>query len=541
MIRMCIVLHFILLPYLIFGQEKNRPKLVVGIVVDQMRADYLHRFSGNFGPDGFNRLLEDGFVVKNMHYNYLPTATGPGHASIFTGTTPINHGIVANDWYSRQDKKIVYCTLDDKEVLVDGESKTHQFSMYSRSPRNLLSTTITDELKLSSNGRSKIIGISLKDRGSILPAGHMADFALWFNTHTGNFITSSYYSKSLPTWLKNFNKRKIADSILNLTWEAKFKLSKYQNSGTDNQAGEKTFIGKEGNSFPYNLRKLRKDNGNFGLIPQIPFGNTLLTKLAINVITNEHMGIGKETDFLTISYSSTDYVGHNFGIRSKELEDTYVRLDAEIETLLSFLDSKIGENNYLLFLTADHGASDNPNFLKKSRLSGESLKLANIKEELNRNLSKKFGYEEWVIYLDKTQVYLKYADGNRLSICEEAIKILKDTEGIKQVYLPSTDQNRHFGVDSFFKKSFNIKRSGDILFHLEEGWMPERKYGTTHGTAYNSDTHVPMIWYGKNIRQGRTYKKYSIDQIASTLSFLLNIPLPSSANKEPIIEVLKRD
>ncbi|GMN11293.1 alkaline phosphatase family protein [Croceitalea sp. MTPC9] len=539
MIRKWNVFCSLLISLFSFGQTIDRPKLVIGIVVDQMRADYLYRFSDNFGTDGFNKLTKQGFVVKNMHYNYVPTATGPGHASIFTGTTPINHGIVANDWYSRKERKMMYCVEDGNVFLVDSTKDTVGLSIFSRSPKNLQSTTITDVLKLSSYGRSKVIGISLKDRGAILPSGHLANYAFWFNMDSGNFITSSYYAKSLPNWLKYFNKRQLPDSLLNLTWNPQIPIEKYTNSGADDAPDEKIYFGKKKAIFPYGLKKLRQNNNNYALIPQIPFGNDLLTRLAIATISGENMGSGNSTDFLTISYSSTDYVGHNFGIRSKEIEDTYIRLDNNIATLLTYLDKKIGQGNYLVFLTADHGASDNPLFLGESRLPGKFINLNEIKNLLNTKLSEKFGSNEWVIHIDKTQVFLNITDVNHNAVIETASKILGETNGVKQVYNPNIDANPNYGVDSFFKNSYNNKRSGDILFHLEDGWMPKRNYGTTHGTAYNNDTHVPMIWYGHNIDNGNTYKRYTIDNIAPTLSFLLDIPLPSSSNGHPIIEVIR--
>lgn len=292
----------------------------MGIVVDQMRAEYLYRFQDNYSENGFKRLMQEGFNVKNMHYNYVPTTTGPGHASIYTGTTPKNHGIVANDWYSRKKNKMTYCAEDEQVFLVDSQNDHKgEINGYSRSPKNMKSLTITDELKLFSNGRSKVIGTSLKDRAAIFPAGHLADYAFWYNTETGNFITSSYYSKSLPKWLQKFNNQHQADSLLNLTWNPLRPITDYKNSSPDSTTLEKVFIGKGKATFPYNLKTLRKKNGNFALIPQVPFGNTLLTQMAKAIISGEEMGKNQEIDFLTISYSSTDYLGHGFSIRSKAM------------------------------------------------------------------------------------------------------------------------------------------------------------------------------------------------------------------------------
>lgn len=524
-----------------FAQQTDKPKLVVGIVVDQMRAEYLYRFQDNYSENGFKRLIREGFNVKNMHYNYIPTTTGPGHASIFTGTTPANHGIVANDWYDESKKQTVYCAEDETVFLVDGQnnSKKEQ-NKYSRSPKNLQSLTITDELKLFSNGRSKVIGLSLKDRASILPSGHLADYAFWYHTETGDFITSSYYSDSLPKWLQKFNGKKIADSLLNLTWKTALPIEKYTNSGQDDATMEKIFIGKQDATFPYNFKKLRKENGNFAMLTQIPFGNTILTQLAKTTISSEEMGKHDDTDFLTLSYSSTDYVGHNFGIRSKELEDTYVRMDTEIAELLTFLDMEVGENNYVLFLTADHAASDHPEFLKKSRLPGKFFDLETIKRMLNTELTKLYGEADYVAYMDATQIYFNESSTPKEELLKGALIILKSFEGIKEVYIPTLHNSRNLAIDSFFRKNYNTENSGDIILQFKSGWMVRRTEGTTHSSSYNDDTHVPLLWYGKDIPQGETINNYGIDQIVPTLSMLLNIPLPSASSRYPINEVFKK-
>lgn len=539
--RLFFILCFLSLNVL-YAQQEKKPKLVVGIVIDQMRAEYLYRFQNNYSEEGFKRLLKEGFNVKNTHYNYIPTATGPGHASIYTGTTPENHGIVNNDWYDRALKKMTYCAVDTTVTLVDSDKKqTHSFTTGKRSPRNLKTTTITDELKLFSNGRSKIIGISLKDRGAIFPAGHLADVAYWYNIENGNFVSSTYYTKQLPEWLIAFNNTHRADSLLNLTWNTFLPIDKYINSGTDNATFEKVYEGRETPVLPYNLKKLRKDNGNFKLIAEVPYGNTLITQLAAEAIKKENLGQGKETDFLTISYSATDYVGHYFGIRSKEVEDTYVRMDREIALLLKTLDKEVGTNNYTLFLTADHGASDNPHFLKQSRLPGKFYSPKKIKEELNTYLSREFGESDYIAFIDKTQVYFNKMTTPKELIIKKAASFLKTIKGVKAVFTPNVPERSLYknNIQNVINNSFYLENSGDILMHFHSGWMVERPYGTTHGTMYTSDTHVPLLWYGHNIPKGETVKKYVITQIAPTLSMLLNIPLPNSSNSSPIEELFK--
>ncbi|MEX0315729.1 MAG: alkaline phosphatase PafA [Allomuricauda sp.] len=539
MIRLIIVLFTC---QFVLGQQQDVPKLVVGIVVDQMRAEYLYRFQDNYGEDGFKRLLREGFNVKNMHYNYVPTATGPGHASIYTGTTPANHGIVANNWYDRKMGREVYCTEDWDVFLVEGnrEDNNLTLSAHSRSPKNLMTTTVTDQLKLFTNSRSKVVGISLKDRGAILPAGHMADYAFWLNIMTGDFVTSSYYSESLPDWLIEFNKRKVADSLLGCEWNFLRAKSDYINSGPDNNGFEKIFEGRNSSMFPYQLRRLKKNNGNYGLIAETPFGNTLLTELAMATILGEKMGKGSDTGFLALSFSSTDYIGHAFGIRSKELEDTYIRLDQEIAKLLGFLDVNIGKDNYLIFLTADHAGSDNPVFLNRSRLPGKFFDTKVIRDTLESKLSQQFGKKDYIAYCDYTQIYMHESFKDDMNILKAVGKVLVAMEGIKEIYVPSFDASRHLEIDSFFRKSYNRDNSGDILLHFKSGWMLARNFGASHSTAYNDDTHVPMLWFGHGIPKGKSVKHHTIDQIAPTLSMLLDIPLPNASVRTPILEVFEK-
>lgn len=528
----------------LIGQENNKPKLVVGIVIDQMRAEYLYRFQDNYSEDGFKRLLRNGYNVKNMHYNYVPTATGPGHTSIYTGTTPTNHGIVSNDWYSRALKRIVYCVEDSTVNLIDndGINKDLKYGNYSRSPKNIKTTTITDELKLFTNGRSKVIGISLKDRGAICPAGHLADAAYWYNSDNGHFITNTYYMDKLPNWLVAFNKEKKADSLLSLVWKPLLPIENYNNSIEDNASFEKVFKGRTTSTFPYDLEELRLENGNYGLLNEVPYGNTILTQLAETLIKEEQLGKGKETDFLTISYSSTDYVGHHFGIRSKELEDTYVRLDRDIASLLECLDKQIGKDNYLLFLTADHAASDNAVFLETKRLLGKFYSPKNIKEGLNNYLSQAFGTSEYIAYMDKTQIYFNLVKASKEEIIKKAVSYMKKQEGVKEAFAPEilgwNINNSTLG--NLILNSYNSKESGDIIYIMESGWMGNREFGTTHSTSYSGDTHVPLLLYGHNIPKGGTSMKKDITQIAPSLSILLSMPLPSASDKNSIIELFSK-
>ena len=518
-----------------------RPKLIIGVVIDQMRAEYLYRFENNYSDDGFKRLMSEGFHVKNAHYNYLPTATGPGHSSIYTGTTPANHGIVANEWYDNKLERVVYCAEDSMVFLADKFKMYKKVSSFSRSPKKLQVTTITDELKLFSNGRSKVIGVSLKDRGAIFPAGHLADAAYWYNGLNGKFVTSTYYKEKLPLWLQEFNNKKIPDSLLGLTWDTLLPIQEYTNSEPDNAPFEKRFIGRKNNTFPYDLKKISEKNEGHGLLMEVPQGNTLLTELVKAAVVGEQLGKGVETDFLTISYSSTDYIGHHFGIRSKELEDTYVRMDREIETLLNSLDKEVGKGNYTLFLTADHGGSDHPPFLVSKKLPGKFYDPQEIKRKLNNYLFEKFGVKQLISFMDKTQIYIADNDLSKEKLYNEIIAYLHTVEGIQEVFAPTlkTQALSNSTLSDFIKNSYHSDESGAILYHMTPGFMEQRMYGTTHGNASTGDTHVPLLWYGAKIPKGSIVKRINITQIVPSLSFLFNIPLPNRSDRTPIEELFQ--
>lgn len=514
----------------------ERPRLVVGIVVDQMRHEYLYRYYEKYGEGGFKRLMDQGFMNKNTHYNYIPTFTGPGHASIYTGTVPATHGIIANSWYDRKRKKYIYCTEDSIVSAIGGTESGGNVS-----PRNMLSTTITDELRLSNNMRSKVISISIKDRGAILPAGHTANAAYWYAPSTGHFISSTYYMEKLPGWADTFNKQQLADKYLNETWNTLLPIKEYTQSGKDDSPYEAILQGKGKPVFPYNLSELRQANGNFGLLPSTPFGNSITKDMAMAAIKGEKLGADEFTDFLAVSFSSTDYIGHGYGPNSVELEDTYLRLDKDIEGLLNFLDKEVGENNYLLFLTADHAVADVPQFMTDSKIPSGYLPITEIVNKANAYLNEKFGIGTWVEAVVNDQVYLnkKQLRENQASeenILNELANYLEDFNGISSAYTALEMKSRSFsdGIPALLQRGYNGKRSGDVLLVLEPGWIDQTTIATTHGSGYNYDTHVPLIWYGWKIKPGQSVKYHPVTDIAPTLSMMLNINFPSGSSGNPI-------
>jgi predicted AlkP superfamily pyrophosphatase or phosphodiesterase len=523
-------------------QKVKKPKLVVGIVIDQLRHDYFERYADNFGEDGFKRLISEGFYNHNTHYNYIPTFTGPGHASVYTGTTPATHGIIANNWYDKNIKTSVYCAEDTSVYTIGSTSEAGLMS-----PHRMLSSTITDELGLATNFKSKVIGISIKDRGSILPAGHKPTGSFWYDKSNGHFVSSSYYgNEELPSWLQEFNNRNLADDYLNQTWELSMPLEKYTQSTADDMPYEMTVRGKEKPVFPYDLKALRAENGNFGLLPNTAFGNTILADLAIATMEGEEMGQDDITDFLALSFSSTDYIGHGFGPRSVEVQDTYIKLDKEIGRLFKHLDEKVGKGNYLIFVTSDHGCAEVPEYLQANKIPADHYDGKAYVKNMSNALNQKFGAGEWIEDFSNEQFFLNHEliaeknidlDAIRKFMVNEVLKL----EGVAEAYSASDMQSAEFTNHkaAALQMGYNFKRSGDVLLILEPGWFYQTRSATTHGTGYAYDTHVPLIWYGSGIKSGKSYKRQNIDDIAVTLAHILGTSLPNSATGEPIEEVLE--
>ncbi len=519
-------------------KSQERPKLVVGIIVDQMRQDYLYKFADRYSEGGFKRLVNEGFMMKNGHYNYMPTYTGPGHASVYTGTTPATHGIIGNNWYVRSLKKSIYCAEDSTVTAVGGTAGNGQIS-----PRNLLSTTITDELRFATNKRSKVVGIAIKDRGASLPAGHLGD-AYWFDNENGEFMTSTYYYEELPQWVKSFNAKKLPERYLSQTWETLYPIETYVQSIDDNNEFESPFIGKDTPTFPYDLAALKENNGGPGMIASTPFGNSFTLDFAYAAIEGEQLGSRGETDFLAVSFSSPDYIGHRFGPASKEVEDNYLRLDLEMEKFLNFLDDKYGKGEYLIFLSADHGVADVTSYMASEKVPSGNYNSRFVASQLKGYTNEKYGEGEWIINTSNEQVFLNHELAKEkgvdlIAMQNDLAAYLLKFEGIKEVFTAHAMRNTEFTRDKpgLLQMGYNQKASGDLLLILEPGWLSGGSRGTTHGTGYTYDTNVPILFFGWHVKAGSSSRRASITDIAPTLSMLLNIRLPNGATGHPITEI----
>lgn len=518
------------------------PKLVLGIVIDQMRWDYLNRFAPLFKQNGgFKRMMQEGFSCDNTQIGYTPSITACGHSGIYTGSVPAIHGITGNAWWDALQKRSVYCT-EDKTVAGVGAKGSSDGQM---SPRNLQTTTISDELRLSTNFRSKVIGIAIKDRGAILPAGHSANGAYWFDAKSGYFITSTYYSNQLPEWVNQFNNRKLPDSLLNLGWQKALKDEVYPLYATaDEKPYEGTPFGKNQTKMPYDLK--RTENEGYGKLPSTPHGNTITAEMAKAAVLAEELGKDDVTDLLAVSFSSPDYIGHAFGPNSWELVDNYVRLDEELGKLFDFLDAKVGKGKYTAFLSADHAVAHVPGFMKENKLPGGTLNDKSMLSDLNALVKNQYGIDGAVVSLYNYQVHLDRdkldsLKADQKSIINTIITFLKKKEPVSNAFAtadilttPIPKVLREKLANGFF-----YNRSGDIQIILKSGYIDGGATGTTHGLWYPYDAHIPLLWYGWGIRKGRSSKEVHMHDIASTIAALLRIQEPSGNIGQPITEVLK--
>lgn len=391
-----------------------------------------------------------------------------------------------------------------------------------------------------------MIAISIKDRGSALPGGHFSDGSYWYDSNTGNIMTSSYYMDDLPNWVKNFNNKKLADHYLNQVWDTKKPISEYTESGVDNSPYERGFRGRDTPTFPYDLAELRKSNGNFELLPLTAFGNSILNDLALASIDAEDLGGDDVTDFLAISYSSPDYIGHNFGPQSKEVQDNYVRLDLEIEGLLNFLDKKVGKGNYVVFLTGDHGVAENSQRMKDDKFKVDNINSSDLNAYIDRAMMQKFGAAEWFEGPRGYDSFLNHdlIKERNLDLYEVQSFVAQTAMKYTGVYLvmTATDLARNSYADqlrSLMQNSFHPKESGDLKMVLDPAWQRGGTQGTGHGNAWTYDTHIPIIFYGWGIDMGTSVRKIDITDIAPTISMLLEIRLPSGTTGKPIFEAMR--
>lgn len=504
---------------LIFAKSQEvKPKLVIGIVVDQMRYDYLQKFKNDYGEGGFNRLMTEGEVYHKMHYNYKPTYTGPGHASVFTGTTPAHHGIIANNWYNRTSGKNLYC--------VEDESKENFLS-----PANLKAQTIADVLKLKFLGQSKTYGVALKDRGAILPVGRSANAAFWFDSRKGKWVSSTYYQMD-SSLLEKFNQRDFKAEFMAEDWTLTHDLESYSESRADNSiAYEAPHYNGGRVSFPYDSKKLF-EHRKFDALKATPFGNQMTIDLAQFLIEEESLGKDEYTDFLSVSFSATDYIGHQFGVLSKEVHDCYVKLDLQLSSFIDYLDDEVGRDQYILFLTSDHAAGENPNALKDKGISAGYIDRKQLKNLTDSLLDKSFGEEDWIESFQNLNFYLDHKLLNRKSLTVTDIyqavhKELISRSSVADVWMSGKTSDSKY--DEMIKEGFLENRSGDIILLEESNYVSYGRKGSTHGSPYNYDTHVPFLIFGGGIAAQQYSESYVITDIAAIICAKLLLSPPDKS------------
>ena len=522
------------------SNEFERPKLVVGIVVDQMRYDYISRFWNGYSEGGFKRLVKEGFNFKNNHYNYAPTSTGPGHASVYTGTTPASHGIIGNDWYDKEIGASVYCAADNTYASVGTSSAAGQMS-----PKQLLTTTISDQLKLHTQSRSKVIAIALKDRGAVLPGGHTADAAYWFHgKEEGSWISSTFYMEALPSWVTQFNSK--VPQQYKKPWDLLRSEKAYTQSGSDKNNYEGTYRGETAAVFPHDLVSLWEANGAYDILKATAYGNSLTADFALAALKGENLGKGVDTDFLAVSFSSTDYVGHQFGVNSREIEDTYYRLDLDLERLLKALDAQVGPGNYSLFLTADHAAVQVPTYLNDLKIPSGYFDSKVFKEKLNAYVADHFGSEDLIENISNYQVFLNrdlaaQLDINLREIQEDLAQFILQDSAVERTYTAHQMWGGEYtkGIPYILQNGYNPKRSGDVLFVLKPAVISYSRTGSTHGSPQIYDTHTPLLFYGKGFKRGASYERSEIPDIAPTVAAMLGIAFPNGTTGKPLTQVLE--
>lgn len=520
----------------------SRPKLVVGIVVDQMRWDFLYRYYNRYKPNGgFRRMLDKGFTCENTFIPYAPTVTACGHTCIYTGSVPAVHGITGNAWYDKLKRRSVYCTEDTSVHTIGAPEGVNG----KQSPRNMLTTTICDELMMATNFRSKVIGIAIKDRGGILPAGHSATAAYWYDSRNGNWITSGFYGMTqLPAWVQEFNSRKLADAYYKTGWSTLYPLATYTQSTADEKPYESTPFGAAVKGFPYDLSGYA--GTNYGVLPSTPFGNSMTFEMAKAAVKGEGLGKDSITDFLAVSFSSPDYVGHSFGPNSIETEDTYLRLDQELGELFRFLDATVGAGQYTAFLSADHGVANVPGFMQEHRLPGLPADDAPIMAEMAPLLKQQFGADKLIVSSYNYQVHLDHKLMDSLKIDAMAVKkwiaaYMEKKEPIARAFILDEVmlEPMPLKIREMIANGYYPTRSGDIQFILKPHYIDGGARGTTHGLWNPYDAHIPLLWYGWGIKPGKLNRETYMTDIAPTLAALLRIQMPGGCIGQVIPEVLK--
>lgn len=523
------------------NNQGKRPKLVVGIVIEEMRYEMLLRYWDSFGENGFKKIIDNGAFCTNAKYNYLITQNSVGQATIVTGTNPSYHGIISDTWYNRLTDKIVHSADDSRFNYVNGN-----VSLGNYSPNNLLVSSIGDEIKIAFNEKSKVISLALNPVSSVISGGRLANYAFWYNDENGAWTTGSYYSDSLPQWAKDFNNKKFQDIYMNKTWSSLKSLAdNYKASLPDYSSFEIGFRNYRF-TFPYELSFLKSRSGNYKYLKYTPYGNTYTKDFAASAIVGEQLGKDECPDFISVGFSVTNYVGELFGPRSVEMEDTYLRLDNDLSHFLQFLDDELGLENVLVYITSDRGVSDVPEYLGSKKQNAGIFDGQNCITLLNSYLSVLYRDGDWIKMYYSRQFYINQSLMDQSGVLASEVQsriadFVVQYSGVANAFPASVLMSTNFesGINKKIQNSFNQKRSGDVLINLEPGWIEKNGNVTASGSAYNYDTHVPLIWYGWKVIKTKVDREIDITDIAPTVSWILKINAPNTSIGKPIIDIVK--
>ena len=520
----------------------EKPRLIVALVVDQMRYDYIYRYWDKFGEDGIKKMIMSGTFCKNAEYDYLINETAVGHATISTGAPPSHHGIVSNNWFNNLQEKVVYCVEDEHVSTVGGSYESGRFS-----PKKLMASTIGDEIRLASSFRSKVIGIALNNASAILSAGHSANASYWYDDESGAWVSSSYYMDSLPAWAAEFNAKMIAETYLGRTWETLLPLEDYTESLPDDSDFEKG-LGRT-NVFPYDLESISTPGRNvrdFSVLKATPYGNVFTRDFATAAIIAEELGQDEYTDYLSVAFSSNEYIGKLFGSNSVEMQDAMLRFDLELAHFLEFIDNHIGLHNTLVFLTSDHGLAHQPAYLNSHNIPAGDFNPYGCLSLLGSYLNAIYGKGDWVKFYYAQQVFLNHelienAGIPYQEIQDRAAQFLIQFEGVSNAITSYTLQTSNFSEGIFYRmqNGYNQKRSGDVIINLAPGWVEKADDESSYHSSYQGDNHVPLIFYGWKIKRATLTRPVKMNDIAPTISYFLDISRPNVSTGEIILELVQ--
>ena len=516
----------------------NRPRLVVIINVEQMRPDYLTKYSRKFQKDGFNRFLKNGTECVNAKMD-LPTQKNiTGVATLFTGTYPDRHGIIDRTWYDRLKNENIDALEDTSYMTVGSDSEEGR-----KSSVNLLNNTIGDEFKIQTYGKARVYTVGLNDYGAVLSAGHIADGAFWLDEKTGKMISSSYFLDGFPSWAFNFNEKKYAQFYMESKWEPLLVKKQYIESFKDKNQGEEGLYGKW-KTFPYSLKKIYSEVGDYRILKAVPFGNDMVTDFSLSLISGEHLGIDEYPDLLAVNYSSMDFANASYGPNSMEMEDTYLRLDKNIQELLNGIDKSVGLNKVLVIITSDCSSSNSVEYMKeKFNLPVGYVHPEKMVALLKSYLNITYGQGDWIDYYTDQQIYLNRSLARKKKLDWRSFQtsvayFINQFSGIRMA-LPAFDLKIGDYVKSqltTLSRSYNFRRSGDIIFQLENGWQPKYKFKKIQ---YSDNQHVPMLWLGSWVRNYRDMEKTDATDVVPTVLEILGMEIPSYCEGRILKEIIK--